>query len=95
MAEKQRGTKEPARTKYGAASVSSSNSSISWAAVSGALCHDAICAVTEAGDAILFAKTSDGGALSLRVLCDGLVEKWWPSGVVEAESVLEGIKDSA
>lgn len=56
------------------------------------LCVDA---VTRAGDAVLLARTSDGGAFSVRVLSDGQVFKSWPSSLEELHETLNMLADEA
>jgi len=48
--------------------------------------------VTTDGDCIMFSRTSDGGALHIRVLSEGTVAKWYPSTNEELQDVLEGIE---
>jgi hypothetical protein len=49
--------------------------------------------VTSEGDCIMFSRTSDGGAVHVRVLSEGIVAKWYPSTSRELEEVLRGIED--
>lgn len=44
---------------------------LSWGSVHPDVLSETIAAVTDQGDALLFGRTSDGGALSLRVLSGG------------------------
>jgi hypothetical protein len=49
--------------------------------------------VTSDGDCIMFSRTSDGGALHIRILSEGTVAKWYLSNVTELETCLQGIID--
>jgi hypothetical protein len=49
--------------------------------------------VTALGDCIMFSRTSDGGALHIRVLSEGTVAKWYPSTQQELEEVLSGLSE--
>lgn len=53
-----------------------------------------ICAVTDAGDAITFGRTSEGGAYYVGVLSDGVLEKWYESGVDDMQNALVGIAEA-
>lgn len=55
------------------------------------LLADVVELVTLDGDCIMFSRTSDGGALHVRILSEGVVAKWYPSTVQELTTVLEGI----
>lgn len=48
-------------------------------------------AVVRRGDAILFGRTSDGGAFSIRILSDGGTDIWYPTDASELSELLEGI----
>ena len=54
---------------------------------------DVIERVTLDGDCIMFSRTSDGGALHVRILSEGIVAKWYPSKTTELNEVLQGITD--
>lgn len=68
---------------------------LSWNDVNGAIIADTVAAVTAAGDAIMFAMTSDGGAFSISVSSGGQRFKQWPSSVEACETVLTQIMQSA
>jgi hypothetical protein len=62
--------------------------SLSWAQVRAEAIIDAIVAVTDVGDALMFSRTSDGGAYSITVMSGGKSAKVWPSEPEAAETVL-------
>jgi hypothetical protein len=47
--------------------------------------------VVQRGDAILFGRTSDGGALSVRILSNGTTDIWYPTDASELSELLEAI----
>lgn len=53
--------------------------------------RDAIDAVVQRGDAILFGRTSDGGALSIRILSDGATDCWYPADASELAELLVAV----
>ena len=53
--------------------------------------RDVVRLVTDAGDAITFSKTSDGGAMSIGLIEDGLVTKIYATDSLELTEALEGI----
>lgn len=65
-----------------------SSGNLSWAQVEPALLRQAIAVVVGRGDAVVVSSTSDGGALSLRVLSDKQVHKWYPASMDELHALL-------
>lgn len=61
-------TTNPAVSKYAALAERNATGAVSWEEVDGRLIKAALVAATEDGCALIFSKTSDGGALSLTVL---------------------------
>lgn len=59
--------------------------------IDGAVLRSCVDAVVHRGDAVLFGRTSDGGALSVRVLSEGATECWYPSDASELQELLEGL----
>jgi hypothetical protein len=40
---------------------------------------------------MMFSRTSDAGAVHIRILSEGLVEKWYPDSPEALEGVLRGV----
>lgn len=60
------------------------------------LLHDAIKAVLENGDAVLFGATSDGGAVRVAVYSgDGDPEKGYAANLADFTSLLTALRDNA
>jgi hypothetical protein len=68
---------------------------LSFCQVAGDTLRDTVAAVVSNGDAILFGRTSDGGALSVRVLSDGSVDVWYPTDASELQELLDGLRTVA
>jgi len=49
--------------------------------------------VTSDGDCIMWSRTSDGGALHIRILSEGTVAKWYVSTHEELQETLQGIRE--
>lgn len=64
---------------------------MSYSAVGGELLRDAVVTVTDCGDAILFGRTGDGGALSVQILHNKKATKFYPSDASELMELLQGI----
>lgn len=62
-------------------------SSISWNEVDTQLLRDTVCAVCDAGAAILLSRTSDGGAFSITVMDGNERIREYPNSIEDAESV--------
>ena len=61
---------------------------ITWAEVDGPTIKSAIHAITRDGAAVVFGRTSDGGALSLTLLDGAERIKKWPNSAADAETIL-------
>jgi hypothetical protein len=68
---------------------------LSWAEVAASVIADAITAVTDVGDALMFSRTSDGGAYSITVMSGGKSAKVWPSDAAAAADILLSITQRA
>lgn len=66
----------------------STNSALQYTSVDTGVLAGAIEAVTRRGDGVVFSRTSDGGALSVRVLHDSLVTKWYAKDIDELNALL-------
>lgn len=86
---KSRTTASAGDDPYGNIRGGDSSGPMQWSQVEAGVLKRALDAVTQRGDAVVFSRTSDGGALSLRVLHDQLVTKWYPRSVDELESILQ------
>lgn len=64
------------------------DTAVSWREVDAECLAAAVAAVTDAGHAITFGRTSDGGALSLTLLVAGTPHKTYPSSAAQAEDLL-------
>jgi hypothetical protein len=79
---------------YAALSSASVDRSVSYSQIEGATLRECVTRVTERGDAILFGRTSDGGALSIQVLTGGKAEKFYVSDASELMELITGIIDA-
>lgn len=61
---------------------------ITWGEIDNGLLRNAVCAVADNGAAILLGKTSDGGALSIKVFDGNDKVEEWPHSVADCESTL-------
>ena len=76
---------------YAALSSASVDRSVSYGQIDGNTLRECVVRVTERGDAILFGRTSDGGALSIQVLTGGKAEKFYVSDASELMELITGI----
>lgn len=67
----------------------SSRGKVTWMDADPQMLLAAVAAVTEDGAALLFSRTSDGGALALTVLVDGAAHKLYPASVAELREALQ------
>jgi hypothetical protein len=67
---------------------------VSYSQIDGNTLRDCVDRVTKRGDAILFGRTSDGGALSIQVLTGGKAEKFYVSDGSELMELITGIIDA-
>lgn len=84
-------TPNPAVSKYASLDSSDDTGAASWEEVDGRLIKAAIVAASEDGCALIFGKTSDGGALSFTLLHNGPAIKKYPKAGPLAESLLREI----
>jgi hypothetical protein len=68
---------------------------LSWSAVDAAAIVDAIVAVTDVGDALMFSKTTQGAAYSITVMSGGKSAKVWPADPESATDILRSIIERA
>jgi hypothetical protein len=59
--------------------------------VDGDLLRECVERVTNRGDAVLFGRTSDGGALSVQILTGGKAEKFYVTDASELLELLQGL----
>jgi hypothetical protein len=78
-------------SKYDGVNGSGSGRALSYGQIDGNLLRDCVEAITAAGDAILFGRTSDGGALSLHVLSNGSTIKLYPADASMLQESLESL----
>lgn len=78
-------------TKYGSPNIGAPGKLPRLASLPDGLLAKVIEGICGAGDCVMFSNTSDGGAMHVRILADGLVEKWYPSSTTELQSVLERV----
>jgi hypothetical protein len=68
-----------------------SDRSLSYSQVSGSLLSECVARVTDRGDAVLFGRTTDGGALSIHVLAGGEATKFYVTDASELMELLQGL----
>ena len=76
---------------YAALLGASVNRGLSYGQVDGNLMREAVERVTGHGDAILFGRTIDGGALTIQVLSGGEPSKFYVTDASELMELLEGL----
>lgn len=81
----------PRPGKYAGLSSRGDLQAVQLRSVDGNLLRDAMDKVVTNGDAILFGRTSDGGAFSVRVLSDGATDCFYPTDAIELQELLTGI----
>jgi hypothetical protein len=77
--------------RYASLKGSTNGGTLHYSSVGGDVLRNTVEAVTGAGDAILFGRTSDGGALSVQVLHDKKATRFYPSDASELLELLEGL----
>lgn len=82
----------PKQTKYGSVSLQVPGESVSFLLVPPELLLNVVNDITVEGDCIMFSRTREGGAIHIRILADGLVEKWYCGNHDELMSTLEGLQ---
>lgn len=70
---------------------SGGDNGVSFGQVDGSVLRDCVERVTANGDAILFGRTTDGGALSIQILSSGETSKFYVTDVSELFELLEGL----
>ncbi len=76
---------------YAALGSANVDRTVSYGQIEGATLRECVTRVTERGDAILFGRTSDGGALSIQILTGGKAEKFYVSDASELMELITGI----
>lgn len=76
------------RSRYEGIGGSGPSGGLSYKDVSPEALRNAIEGVSSQSDALVFGRTSDGGAFSVRVLSDKQVYKWYPASVEELQNLL-------
>lgn len=79
-------------TRYGGGVHGVPGKTVSWSMVEADTLRSSIAAVTEAGDAITFGLTSEGGAYYVGVLSEGLVERFYLDASPAAEECLRRLE---
>lgn len=74
---------------YGSVGGGDTSEALRFSLLTGPALSGAIDAVTGRGDALVFSRTSDGGAVSLRVLHDKMVTKWYAPNLDALRELLE------
>lgn len=82
-------------SKYGSESFGAPGQGVTYLDVPPELLQSVVELVTLSGDCIMLSRTRDGGACHVRILADGLVEKWYAGHKDELVSVFEGIERAA
>lgn len=93
--EKLKKSDQAAESKYGKAKISSSKGGLTWLDVDAEQLKKVAAAVIEDGAALLLAKTSDGGALVIRVVDDVGSHAWYPASEDRLASDLQEIGQAA
>ncbi len=90
-----RGKQKPATgSRYGGGVRGVPLTSVSYGDIDPSLLHRTVCAVTNAGDAITFGKTSEGGAYYVGVLAEGQLEKFYLDSLEDAQDCLRSISEA-
>lgn len=88
-------TPTPGASKYATLKGGSTTPKVSFGDVGGDLLSSCLDTVTTAGDAILLARTRDGGAIAVNVLSDGETVKFWCASVDELRELLITLAEAA
>ncbi len=81
-------------SRYGGGSHGGVNHTVSYGEIPGDILHRVIIAVTGAGDAVTFGRTSERGAYYFGVLADGALERFYVDSAADAEKTLRGIAEA-
>lgn len=79
----------PERPGYAGRAYGVVGTPVSYADVSPNALLEAICAITDAGDAIMFSRSSDGGVFSLRVYSGKASYPYYPKDASALEELLD------
>lgn len=80
-----------AQNVYAALHSANQPAAVSYGGIDGNVLRECVELVTAHGDAILFGRTTDGGALSIQVLSGGEAAKFYVTDVSELFELLEGL----
>lgn len=80
-----------ASSPYASLNGARSSGDLSYGQVEGSLLSTCVERVTDHGDAILFGRTTDGGALSVHVLSHGKADKFYVTDASELMELLLGL----
>lgn len=80
-----------ASSAYAGLNGSRTGGNLSYGQIEGSLLQQCVERVTNHGDAILFGRTSDGGALSVHVLSNGRADKFYVTDASELMELLLGL----
>jgi hypothetical protein len=78
-------------SKYGSAFHGPPRANVTFLDCDALTLQEAIALVANDGDCMMFSRTSDAGAVHIRILSEGLVEKWYPDSPEALEGVLRGV----
>jgi hypothetical protein len=81
-------TPKKAADRFKTRRVQQTDTPIGWDEVDAMALYALVCAATNAGDAVTFGRTSDGGALSVCILTDGPPHKEYYTDADQALSAL-------
>jgi len=87
------GKANPTPNPYAAFRAASVDRVLSFGGVDGNVMRQCVELVTAHGDAILFGRTADGGALSVHILSNGETSKFYVTDASELFELLEGISN--
>lgn len=94
MTQKQRPSQEGLRGRYSTGAAGVAHREVSFGLADPETLRNAIDGAVQAGDAIMFSRTADGGALHVRILSNGDVAKWYPVSSMELHDALTDIVNS-
>ncbi len=81
-------------TRYGGGTHGGAGRTVSYGEIPGDLLHRVIIAVTGAGDAVTFGRTSERGAYYIGVLADGALERFYLDSCEAAQDALRDIAEA-
>ena len=90
-----RAAKHSGAAKYGAVAGKGLGGSVSYSDIDAAVLQRVVESVTDANDAILFARSRDGGSFSVWVLSGGETAKFYAHQPSELVELLEGLSVAA